>query len=230
MVGTAAAQSVSVDVIDVSGLFTESLPVADELFVFVHGWFGDTTVESQAEDVAGSLAAGGYEADEHVAIEWDATNIFYTDAESDTEDVGDEVAALLTEFYDDGGGSVRLVGHSLGGRVVLWATEKIDDEVIETVAPLGAAADGDTVCPGGQWYDGIVENAADVRNYHSLNDSIVESAYGTFDAALGTDGSGCDDTAGEYTDVDVTGSVGGHLEYLGDEAVGTDLANAIQEG
>ena len=29
---------------------------------------------------------------------------------------------------------------------------------------------------------------------------------------------------------EVTGSVGDHLEYRGDEAVGTDLANAIQEG
>jgi len=73
MVGTAAAQSVSVDVVDVSDFFPDSLPVADELFVFVHGWFGDTTVESQAEDVANSLAAGGYVADESVAIEWDAT-------------------------------------------------------------------------------------------------------------------------------------------------------------
>jgi len=38
--------------------------------------------------------------------------------------------------------------------------------------------------------------------------------------------------AAQSVSVDViaaTGSVGGHREYLGDEAVGTDLANAIHE-
>jgi pimeloyl-ACP methyl ester carboxylesterase len=220
--GSASAQvGVEIDeVIDVSSFFGfgDDLPVVDELFVFVHGWFGDTTVESQAEDVAESLAGGGYVADANVAIEWDATNFIYTDAESDTED----------EFYDAGGGNVRLVGHSLGGRVVCWTATEIDDDYdIETVAPLGAAADGSQVCPGGEWYDGLVDNADDVRNYHSQNDSTVGGAYGGFgDTALGTEGANCPG-ASNYTDVDVTASVGGHLEYLGDDAVGDDLADAI---
>lgn len=223
-----------IDVIDTTSWFTDDLPVVDELFVFVHGWFGDSTVESQAEDVAGSMVDAGYEADEYVAIEWDATTLNYFGAESETEDVGEELAEMIEEFYDDGGGTIRLVGHSLGGRVVLWTPNKLSSGYeIETVAPLGAAADGDTVCGGGwsagQWYDGIANNAGEVRNYHSEDDSTVGSAYGGLGgAALGTDGSGCpDDTADNYTDVDVTDSVDDHFGFLGDEEVGSDLAAAI---
>ncbi len=238
--GSAAAVSTfEIDVLEVGDSIwgtgsTPSFPVEDELFVFVHGWFGDTTVESQAADVATSLEDAGYEADAYTAIEWDATTINFPAAESETEDVGETVAEMAEAFYDAGGGNVRLVGHSLGGRVVLETVNHLGaDYSIETVAPLGAAADGDTVCGGGisqgEWYDGIANNADEVRNYHSENDSTVGSAYGgIFGAALGTDGSGCpNDTADNYTDVDVTDSVGGHLEYLGDSAVGDDLASAI---
>lgn len=224
----------SVDVIEVDdgGWFgswsaDDDLPVVDELFVFVHGWFGDTTVASQAQDVAAAMADGGYEADAYVALEWPATTLNFFGAESDTEDVGSVAAGLAEDFYDAGGDNLRLVGHSLGGRCVLWTAEKLDAGYeIETIAPLGAAADGDTVCPGGIWHDGIAESAGVVRNYHSEDDSTVGSAYGgLFGAALGTDGSGCESEAPDnYVDVDVTDSVGDHFEFLGDEAVGADLA------
>lgn len=241
--GSASAVSTfEIDVLEVgSSVFgvgtTPSLPVVDELFVFVHGWFGDTTVSSQAADVATAMEDAGYSADAWVAIQWDATTINFPAAESETEDVGAALAEMAAEFDDAGGGNIRLIGHSLGGRVVLETVNAIDGSYeIETVAPLGAAADGDTVCGGGfssgEWYDGIANNAGEVRNYHSRNDSTVGSAYGGLvGAALGTDGSGCPgDTAPNYTDVDVTGSVGGHLEYLGDSTVGSDLAAAIQDG
>ncbi|WP_226007541.1 esterase/lipase family protein [Natrinema salinisoli] len=206
-----------------------SLPVTDELLVFIHGWFGDSTVSSQATDVLDSLEAGGYSPDATAAIEWPATNFNYLGAESDTEDVGEVVAGLVEDFSDSGGGNVRLVGHSLGGRCVLWTATKLSSGYeIETVAPLGAAADGSEVC-GDPWNPGL-SNACEVRNYHSQNDSTVGSAYGGFgDTALGTEGAGCNPAA-NYTDVDVTGSVGGHLEYLGDGAVGADLAAAINTG
>lgn len=98
----------------------------------------------------------------------------------------------------------------------------------ETVAPLGAAADGSEVCDD-PWNPGL-SNACEVRNYHSQNDSPVGSVYAGFlDTALGTEGAGCNPAA-NYTDVDVTGSVGGHLEYLGHGVVGADLAAAINTG
>lgn len=217
--------------IDDSGFFggweaDGSLPVDDEVFVFIHGWFGDTTVVDQAEDVLGSLDAG-YEADQAVALEWPATTANYFGAESDTEDVGAVAADLIEEFDDDGGGSLRLVGHSLGGRCVLWAATQISSGYdIDTVAALGAAADGSAVC-GGIWED-ATDGAVEIRNYHSENDSTVGSAYGGLgDTALGNEGAPCN--PGGYTDVDVSDSVSSHLGFLGDSAVGTDLAAAIAD-
>lgn len=232
--GSAAAQTVEVVEIQESffGNFytSDSLPVVNELFVFVHGWFGDTTVRSQASDVLESMEAAGYSPDAAVAIEWPATNFLYTDAEADTEGVGAEVASLVEDFKDSGGGSVRLVGHSLGGRVVYWTPTKISSGYeVDTIGGLGTAADGSNVCSGGQWYDGIATSAGPVRNYHSQNDTTVGSAYGGWgDTALGTDGAPCSG-ASNYEDVDVTATVGGHLEYLGDSQVGSSLASVIED-
>ncbi|MDS0475602.1 alpha/beta hydrolase [Natrinema sp. 1APR25-10V2] len=232
--GSASAQFGGPEVINVEdGWFgwsaDGSLPLTDELLIFIHGWFGDTTVSSQAADVLGSLESGGYSPDRTVAIEWPATNFNYYGAEGDTENVGDVVAGLIEDFYDNGGGSVRLVGHSLGGRCVYWTATKLSSGYeIETVAGLGTAADGSEIC-GDPWNPGL-SNACQVRNYYSQNDSTVGSAYGGFgDTALGTEGAGCD-PASNYTDVDVTGTVGGHLEYLGDATVCADLAAAINSG
>ncbi|SDJ47402.1 lipase family protein [Natronorubrum texcoconense] len=230
--GSASAYSHEIETIEIDegGWFSGwsadgSLPVADEVFVFIHGWFGDSTVSSQADDVLGSLEDGGYDPDEAVALEWPASTINFFGAESDTEDVGEVAAELAEEFYDDGGGNIRLVGHSLGGRCVLWAATKLSSGYeIDTVAPLGAAADGSELCED-LWIDGI-DNAGEVRNYHSENDSTVGAAYGGWgDTALGNEGAGCDPDG--YTDVDVTDSVGSHMGFLGDEAVGADLAAAI---
>lgn len=58
-----------------------SLPVTDELFVFIHGWFGDTTVSSQATDVFESLETGGYLPDATAAIEWPGTKFNYFGAD-----------------------------------------------------------------------------------------------------------------------------------------------------
>lgn len=206
-----------------------SFPVADELLVFIHGWFGDTTVSSQASDVLDSVQSGGYSPDATVAIEWPATTINFAGAEGDTENVGEVAAGLAEDFYDAGGGNIRLTGHSLGGRCVYWTATKLSSGYeLETVAGLGAAADGSEICAS-PWNSGL-SNACEVRNYHSGNDSTVGGAYGGFgDTALGTDGAGCN-PASNYSDVDVTGSVGSHLAYLGDSSVGSDLANAINRG
>ena len=239
--GSASAYGHEIDVIEVDdgGWFSGwsadgSLPVTDELFVFIHGWFGDTTVSSQAGDVLDAMEAGGYEPSAAVALEWPATTLNFFGAESDTEDVGEVAADLAEEFYDASGGSIRLVGHSLGGRCVLWTADKLSSGYeIETIAPLGAAADGDMVCDSGwsagEWYDGIANSAGVVRNYHSEDDSTVGSAYGGFGgAALGTDGSGCPgDTPNNYVDVDVTDSVDSHFAFLGDDVVGANLAENL---
>ncbi|WP_343233107.1 alpha/beta hydrolase [Natrinema halophilum] len=207
----------------------ERFPVTDELLVFIHGWFGDATVRSQASTLERSLESGGYSPDETAAIQWPATTLDSAGAESDTEDVGAVTATLTEEFYDAGGGAVRLVGHSLGGRCAYWTlTELSSGYEIETVAGLGTAGYSREIC-GGPFEAGL-DNACAVRNYHSRNDPVPEYFYGGYgDTALGHDGADCDPSS-NYTDVDVSGGVFSHLSYLDDDAVGTDLAGAITTG
>ncbi|ELZ05640.1 hypothetical protein C482_01971 [Natrialba chahannaoensis JCM 10990] len=231
---SAAALCSDIDTIEIDDRFfgwcaDGTLPVADEVYVFIHGWFGDSTAQIQAESVLNTIEDSGYEPDDAVVLEWPASTLNYFGAESDTEDVGEVAAELAEEFYDDGGGNLRFVGHSLGGRCVLWTAAKLSSGYeLETVAPLGAAADGSEVC-GEPWNDGL-ENACEVRNYHSENDSTVGAAYGGFfDTALGNEGADCD-PASNYTDVDVTDDVSSHMDFLGNEAVGVDIADAILDG
>lgn len=234
MAGSASARSSSeVTVIDFEetrdGNFEADgeLPVVDELFVFVHGWFGNSSNESQTVAVVNSLKAAGYSPDAVVSIDWPASNPWYPDAESDTEGVGAAMADLI-EGFTDGGGNVRLTGHSLGGRVVYWtATDVGSGNEIDTIGAMGTAADGRTVCPDGMWYEGIADNPGPVRNYHSHHDRVVGTAYGVGGIPLGNDGAPCDG-ASNYEDVDVTSSVSNHLDYIGDEQVGRDLAAVIE--
>lgn len=218
-----------VDVSDDSGSWSasESLPVADEVLVFIHGWFGNSTASGQTSSVEDALDGGGYTADETIAVRWPATTIDAAGVQADTENVGEVTAGLAEEFYDAGGGNLRLVGHSLGGRCVYWTMTKLATGYeIETVAGLGTAANGSEIC-GDPWNDGL-DNACAVRNYHSGNDGVI-AGYGTVGNALGADGAGCD-PAPNYADVDVTDSVGNHLGYLGSSAVGDHLAGVIAEG
>lgn len=210
----------------------EPLPVVDDLLIFVHGWLGNTggvpTVYTQTKLVLDSVQDAGYSPDQTVGIKWPAFNPFYFGAESETEGVGAEVARLIEEFQNNGGGNVHLTGHSLGGRIVYWTINKIGSGYeLDTVGAMGTAAYSKTVCPGNLWYEGIVNNADTVRNYYSRDDGVVGTAYDVFGEPLGAEGAACDGTPG-YTDVDVTETVATHLGYLGDDQVGRDLATVIQ--
>lgn len=203
-----------------------SLPVTDELLVFVHGFLQERTPAEEAAQVAQTVAAGGYDPDETVAIEWPTDVNLDTPTDFQDEETGAVVADLVATFYDNGGGAIRLVGHSIGTRCVFetLAALRGRDE-IETVATFGATAAGSAVCTG-PW-TAAVENACQLRNYHAGNDETVRRGYG--DDALGVAGAACDVGAG-YSDRDVTESVDGHAGYLGDATVGTDLAEAIENG
>lgn len=229
---TATAESTGVEIIELDdggllgGLLGDegwtangSLPVVDELFVFVHGWLGDSAIEYQTEEMLGAVESGGFTPDAAVGIEWPATNPWYPSSESDTEQVGATVADLVETFADDGGGNVRLVGHSLGGRSVYWTVTKLDDGYeLETVAALGTAAEGDEVCT--TW---DLDAACTVRNYHSENDEVADIPGGY---RLGVTGATCDPGPG-YEDIDVTDDVSGHIDHIGNEAVGAHIADVI---
>ncbi|HRC52507.1 MAG TPA: DUF726 domain-containing protein, partial [Gordonia sp. (in: high G+C Gram-positive bacteria)] len=108
-----------------------------------------------------------------------------------------------------------LVGHSLGGRVMITAAETLgtdpDAPRIQTLHTLGAAEG-----KKGDWrpLNDAVEDA--VHNYYSANDKVLEIAYRTAqvgDKAIGRYGFGT--AFPKIHDHEVTDRVGGHTEYFG---------------
>ncbi|WP_049929039.1 esterase/lipase family protein [Halopiger goleimassiliensis] len=196
---------------------------SDEVVIFVHGWLGLETSTDQAHTLERALADEGYDAPV-LAASWEADTPNYWRAEGESETAGRRLAAWLeADRIDLEGTTVRLVGHSLGGRVCLETLPALDDATLETVALLGTAADDDAVCRDGEFAYGIEAGAEAVYNYHSENDDNVCYGYDlqSLSSGLGCGGADCsggwfDDessTPDNYADVDVTASVEGHCEY-----------------
>lgn len=202
----------------------DAIADADEVVIFVHGWLGLETSTDQAYTLEQALEANDYDVPV-VAASWEADTYSYWRAESTTETAGDRLASWLeSDRIGLEETTVRLVGHSLGGRVCLETLSALDDATVETVALVGTAADDDSVCTEGQYANGIDTGAGAVYNYHSEEDNNVCYGYDiqSLSSGLGCAGSDCssgwitDDsgsTPENYTDVDVTDDVDDHCDY-----------------
>ncbi|GAB7018649.1 esterase/lipase family protein [Halostagnicola bangensis] len=203
----------------------EDLEDESELVVFVHGWLGLETSTDQAYTLERALEENEYDAPV-AAASWEADTRNYWRAESRTETAGQRLASWLeSDRVDLDETTVRLVGHSLGGRACLETLTALGGEVvIETVTLVGTAADDDSVCTEGAYAYGIDASAEGVYNYHSENDDSVCYGYDlqSLSSGLGCGGADCsggllgDDsgsTLDNYTDVDVTDEVDDHCAY-----------------
>jgi pimeloyl-ACP methyl ester carboxylesterase len=252
--GTAAAVDVE------HGDENASLPVEDELLLYVHGWFGEARTEpilfdSELQRLSDNLEESGYSADAEVNYTWGASSdtIDYLDATESTGDVGSGLATKIEEFYDNGDGNIRLVGHSLGGPVVLHALNELGSEyTVETVALLGASNAQQSVCGedwsfGWDFTPGIETGAETIRNYHSTSDGIVLANlfFGVTDFPILSEGpigyagldesnffSGLDSPCSHsnWTDVDCTDAPGivEHFKYFDSRPIGENLALTFQ--
>lgn len=204
----------------------DGLEDESELVVFVHGWLGLESGTDQASTLERALEANEYDAPV-VAASWEADTPNYWRAESTTETAGERLASWLVSgrvALEET--TVRLVGHSLGGRVCLETLTALDgDATVATVSLVGTAADDDSVCTDGQYAYGIDASAEQVSNYHSENDDSVCYGYDvqSLSSGLGCGGADCssgwlsDDSGsvpGNYTDVDVTDAVDDHCDYV----------------
>ncbi|QFU81857.1 alpha/beta fold hydrolase [Natronorubrum aibiense] len=202
----------------------DALEDEDEVVIFVHGWYGLETSTDQAYTLQQAFEANDYDVSV-VAASWEADTPNYWRAEDTAETAGDRLASWFESGRIDlEETTVRLVGHSLGGRVCLETLTALDENVVETVALVGTAADDDSVCTDETYADGIDTGARAVYNYHSENDDSVCYGYGvvSLSNALGCGGSDCtggwftDDsgsTPDTYTDVDVSDEVDDHCDY-----------------
>ncbi|NUB90542.1 alpha/beta hydrolase [Haloterrigena sp. SYSU A121-1] len=198
----------------------------DPVVVFVHGWLGRETSTDQAYTLERAFEEAEYDG-RVVAASWASDTLNYWKAEGTTETAGRRLASwLATDRIDLEETTVRLVGHSLGGRLCLEALAVLgDDATVDSVALVGAAADDDSVCTDGEFAYGIETGADAVFNYHSENDDSVCYGYEiqSLSSGLGCGGADCsggwitDDsgtTPDDYTDVDVTATVADHCAYI----------------
>jgi hypothetical protein len=213
-----------------------------ELVVYVHGFLGqgrlDIAKMSGAHQAAAFQEALGIECSARnretpavVAGMWDSSTT-WTTAKARSERAG----RLLAEWTRALDQPVHLVGHSLGGRVVLEALDHDAGEAVESVGLLGAAVDPDSVCH--TYVTAIESLGGPVYNYHSENDRIVCRLYrvGEISAGLGCRGSDCRGgllrSSGRvppnFTDVDVSEAVQGHLDYY-KPAEHTTAGNCVGE-
>ncbi|TYL39947.1 alpha/beta hydrolase [Natronococcus pandeyae] len=196
-----------------------------ELVVYVHGWLGLETSTDQAYTLEQALEETEYDVPV-VAASWEADTRNYWRAESRTETAGQRLASwLASDRVALEERTVRLVGHSLGGRLCLETLTALGGEAtVDTVALVGTAADDDSVCTDGQYAYGIDNGAEAVYNYHSENDDNVCYGYDlqSLASGIGCGGADCDggwvtDDSGSvpenYTDVDVTDEVDDHCDY-----------------
>ena len=207
-----------------SAINFDALEDADELVVSVHGWLGLETSTDQAHTLERALEENEYDVPV-AAASWEADTRNYWRAEATTEAAGRRLASwLAADRVDLEGTTIRLVGHSLGGRVCLETLSALGgEETVESVALVGTAADDDSVCTDGEYVDGIDASAEVVYNYHSEDDRSVCYGYDVQSLAsgLGCVGADCDggwfadggSITENYSDVDVTDEVDDHCDY-----------------
>src|SRR6056297_1835560 len=202
---------------DIPGYGTS--PVPEEIVISVHGWrVAPEDAPDHFATVKQSLRDNGYD---HPVIGFSYDSDTSTDNWWPTTDIaernGKKLANFLTDYRAETGARIRLVGHSMGGRVVpatLRALTGLGKEnAVESATLLGAATDNDAVAVDGEYGDDIAFAAKSVDNYWKSGDDVLNWAYSTaeFDSAVGEEG--CEGTPpANYTDHNVD-YVPDHFSY-----------------
>lgn len=200
---------------------------AEELLVWLHGLGGSSTTGFQAGRFQSTLENAGY-GGTVIAGSYNSFggfSGFFGGASSDAE----AMARLVEDYYDTTGGSLRIVGHSMGGFLTYQTLSALDDSYsVDTAATVGTGAPANMVCENGQYGDAIANNAGAVRIYISDNDSILSSFGGdSIDCSSGFMGGGSQ--PGNLEVVDVTQDVSNHITYWGSDMVAQDLVSTFDQ-
>lgn len=162
----------------------------DTAIIFVHGMF--TPRQGARDDfnrIALALSSKGFLS----LFSWDSDTDTNTSAANiirsahTAETIGDQNGMKLAQFIFDYGTAcpqmkMRLIGHSLGNRVILQALNILNQVRIAypdmwhtqltSVDLLGAFVPVSSVRPGGEFNDGL-KMAADIHSYYSSLDSVM---------------------------------------------------------
>jgi hypothetical protein len=201
--------------------------IGSELTLFVHGWNSDASNDDDIDttyEASLALDNNGYGGD--VAVySWDSDkgdswDLGWSDANSIAEKNGQKLANYIT----DRDGDVRLLSHSLGARVTVFALESLREDfgasdALESVTLIGGAVENDDVSLDAGWFDdeygqSIEYGTRQFDNFWNDGDGILNNVYQTreFDTAVGADGIE-GPAPNNYTDVNVSDTVDAHGDY-----------------
>lgn len=218
-------ENASAPTFDVGSLGASQLPESDaeELVVYLHGASAGDTAGSQAGEMRVRLGNAGYDTTV-VAGVFNEGDVGIGEASGPA---ADHLSGLI-EDYMDSGGTVHIVGYSLGGILTYQTVNALGSGyTVDSASTLGTGTPDDTVCEGNVYYDGLQNNAQNVCILTSDNDSAVSAMSG---AETGCGGFGGGSAPSNLEQVDVTSEVDSHLAYLDSSLVHEELADCFESG
>ncbi len=205
-------------------------PCPDEIVIYVHGFQND---EQDAIDnfntAKKSLEKNGYTGPV-IGFSWDSDTgpLDFDDAKMIAEKNGKKLAQFIVDYkLKCPDTKVRLIGHSMGARVILNALQSLHGNAtwntnnwkVATVHVVGAAVDNEEVSKNDGFGNAIEDEVGDFYNKFNYEDNVLSRWYWPEegDQALGEDGAQKGiPLPSNYHEEDVTKEVGdNHSGYSG---------------
>jgi pimeloyl-ACP methyl ester carboxylesterase len=171
----------------------------DEIVVYIHGyWESRESAIDKFNLVKKSLQSNGYTGD-IIGFSWPSMTLSWFTVESwnrakiYAELSGDRLAQFIHDFNASCENTeVRLIGHSLGTRLILSSLEYLNNDHpalrLTSVHVLGAAVDDGIISTRSGYGIAIQNQANEFHNKFSPEDDILEGVYFDSDHALGENG------------------------------------------
>lgn len=202
-----------------------------ELTLFVHGWRSSDAEDEPIDaglECENALRAEGY--DGSVAVySWDSDkgdsiDLGWASAKDIAKRNGKKLANVCQWYANEYDVDVRLIAHSLGARVVMYALQTLEEayaerDLLASVSLVGAAVEKDSPSmDAGLWdeeFGDHVEYATErLDNFHSYDDGILNDVFRTRETEEAVGEVGIQYEAPDnYTDVDVTAEIDCHRNY-----------------
>jgi hypothetical protein len=184
-----------------------SLPDApDEIVIHVHGFWSNRPCGFQSVN---TVKAAYDEQDYDTTVTglvWDSDYLNWWECKDIAVLNAPKLANFLTDFKDQNPDTtIRVQGHSLGGRVLAETILELDKQneydVITSAIFMGAAIAEDSVAIHGK-YGGAIENVVQhAENFWMDDDKVLDWAYGIAESPGAVGSNGCSGTPpANYTD------------------------------
>lgn len=177
----------------------------DELVIHCHGWRNDDDCgKARINTTARSFETEGYDG-VVTGLVWDASYAWWN-AKEIADINGSKLATFLIDYKDENPETtLRLLGHSLGARVVAETICELDRrgvyDVLTTAIFLGGAIENHSVAVTGRYGPAIENVVQHAENFWMDDDTVLDWAFTTYEFSRAIGNDGCDGTPPvNYTD------------------------------